>query len=444
MSDGGKQEHAALDPKDVVLSHEKLRKEINKLDLEIGELRHARSRFVVSNTITVVLACATLALGIAGFTLNATINNATNRQHEFENYYKLIEQFGKGGTERVGAIVGLRQYLAPTSDKAPQTISFLANDLTTESDPVAIRSTVATLASVGIPAFDATRSSNQITSLRMRLVLLNALRDDIASSFQQNQNREKAIDWRTYVSHWFPEGYLSGSQYDWWLVEASNDVIFYLQNRGYGKTTEPLDIRTQYIELNFAGIMELSLLSMPSLPPKNSYWRDQIGLSAERLLATNQILRAILHGTETLPNAVDASLLTLYQVDFRDKVLRGINLSRSFISGYGDGADLRFADLHEATVELTLGASKTGAANLCGANLADTFFPHLTVSKNNGGLTPVFAGTDWWDAFIPGEAMSRIEQVYPKPKDALHKLSQPDRDVACSKATYAYPIRLGP
>lgn len=415
------------------------RLELEKLALEVEDLKRGSHRSWFTGGMSILISLATIAIGVAGFFLNATINKAANQQHDFENYSKLVDDFSAGGTKRIGAIAGLRPFLLPGANRASQTIAILSNDLIHEQDSVAIRFLVSTLQAAGPDAFPYVRASNEVTFGQMSSALFHYLRDELSSRFQRHIGVRQGTSWATYVTSVFarsPRNPFNGYQ------EFMEDVDFQLrtfyEEHGYGRSSpyidDALSISSEFsddpeVRDNWSALLGGSPGSAfitsigPSGKPNIEFYRDHFLRAAERVLATSEILGYILR-SDVLPVGFDASSVNLYNVKLDGRDLSQVDFAFSYISGTAIGTDFAGAKFGLTSIALLLNdrsetatrKSRVQRTNLCGADLFGTEFLDLIPSDLNADNSPNFTGANWSGAHLSVDLRKAFEKHYPDMK----------------------------
>lgn len=415
---------------------ERERLELEKLRLEIDQIKKGDLRSTVSSFAPVFLSLATVFLGIAGLFLNSTINRAAEQQHAFENYTRLTEEFAKSGSAKLGAIVGFRAFLRPWTDRSEQTIELLASDLLGEHDPIARRAVVYDLAYAGLPAFGRVREVNVVTRERMRHAAIGLFLDKYypkARPFNpfpipdSDFVRQVAFDLRTAADQYEPE----------------------VTQRALLKRQRALRLLTENDVVDgFSYEVALRKRALSS-PNTLQHWTQEYFNEAPAFFASAEILRSLLNQRSTDLTNLDAAGIAVYDVDLAGADLEGIDLSKSFVDGRANGADLTNANLSGAKLLLDLGRSGQRSTSLCGANLDSTKLqllptPYPTsnpaASYAMRARLPNLTATRWWS--LPhnsdfDDVESALKASFPAARnEKLASLSADDRKRLCRMSKY--------
>jgi hypothetical protein len=393
---------------------------VEKQRLELEQLKKGDRRSTVSLFAPILLGPATLFVGLSGLLLNSTINRAAEQQHAFDNYNKLTEQFAKGGSAQLGALVGLRPFLKPWSERSEQTVELLVTDLRKETDPITRRAVVYDLVYAGMPAFQRVREANVIARDKLKAAVETGLLYRRAKPgthegvyetvFQIAEDLKDAV-----------------TQYD---PEATQDV---LSNRKL--------VISDVILIDTFDYQDLGTPSNPKPPP----WAKDFLAETPVFLATVDVLRGLFKQHKSELKNLDASGIAVYDVDLRDVDLQGINLSHSIVEGRANGADLRMADLSNANIDLDMTRSPKRSTSLCGALLDGTILhiPQVNDLALRDALAhrdalPDLTASDWWKmGGVPGTLEKVIAASFPRRANEKAAAGTPDdKQRACDERHY--------
>jgi hypothetical protein len=436
--------------------------EAEKLRREIAEIKKAPVRTWISTSTSIVLGLATIFLGVIGVVLNTTINRAAEHQRDFDNYSKLTEQFSKGGSARVGAIVGFQKLLGPDAPYSRQVASLLANDLFDETDSVAVHGIVSDLTDAGMQTFSPVR---EVHAAAIQRAYNDAVQYSTASAIAEIRRGRR----------------LSGRDVDQVVASRSADLVnsvetAILQREGadfYGYETDTVFKDLAHVRQT---AVNLNDIYYPSYQPNEAEiraWRARYIRAAAAAIEATAILGLLLTRAPSLPDQFDASEVTLlFFADWRDRRYSGINLSGSFISGIAQGADFSNSDLSRSRLALRLDAR----TSFCGANLNQahigtlrsndpsttdgfTDLDQLLVTDDLGNLPhpdnrsgiplndiyredelPDFTGANWWKlGNLPLDTRTILEQWFPQAdQERFAGLPRPEQVRICSERRRYY------
>ncbi len=237
--------------------------EAEKLRLEIANIKNPPKRFTLSNAVTIVVALGSLAVAIAAFWLNNTIKDAASAQTRFENYSKLIDEFGKGGTAREGAIAGFFPFLRRDSPQSGQTVAILVNDLRSETDPVTLKAIGQALQAAGMDAYDDIREAN------------GQAYDDFIQSTNDYVNAQLIDDFLRATPRTSPRWFHHVEKREASLIQdLSKNTMSYLSDTNYVSNRDSRTVKDDLDRMiDGARWMALSVLSFPgniSYPPRKT------------------------------------------------------------------------------------------------------------------------------------------------------------------------------
>jgi hypothetical protein len=404
--------------------HRSLRLADTKVRYEIRELKEAPRRAWISTAVTTLLGLATVLLGIAGFRLNSTISSAADEQRRSDYFSKLSEQFAKPGTSRVGAIVGFRTFLAPGSDRASQTATLLANDLVSETDPLAVDAIVLALEHGGLEAFEQVRAVNVDARQRLQQTSFRYLSDMASNTYSASKLR-LATSWPDFVLNYAMQARGSGPAA---LTDyAENDP--HRHDPTGGDDAALVKIQDMLQADRETDPFSVIALRPPAPNPSPKHRLEDYARETKALVATSVILGSLLQDHHPMPpqpalpsarltDAISGSSgsgIAVFGVDLINADLSEMDLSGSYIDGSADGATFSLTNLSHAFLVASVGPSASGIATFCGSNLTAANLASVDEVVHNKDQLPDFTASNWWDAAVLStEARAAIQASYPK------------------------------
>jgi pentapeptide repeat protein len=396
--------------------------EADKLRLEIRQIERATGWWHISTFVPLFVGLATL---IAGLILNHTLNYAADEQHAFENYTKLTDEFSKGGSAKLGAIVGFRPFLRPWADRSDQTVELLANELLKEQDPTTRRAIVQDLVFAGMPAFNHVRDVNIVTREKLRKAAIQLM--------FRYANADKA---HTVPCPSCNVYMVSG--------EARNAAGRYAPDLPQTVQQVYRDWLSQLVYAELGDWGPVGVNEESSQPWEQA--RREFDAQAPAFLASVDVLRALLWQPGADLKNFDASGIAVFDMDFRDADLQGINFSGSIIEGSANGADLSNADLSNANLRADLSRSVARSTSLCGANV---LYAKLKLSSR--AELPNLIAANWWDIIddLNGSRVPRntrgLEATFPRGRNEPFAALQPEaKKHLCAKMSFTQGGSAGP
>ncbi|HEV2739120.1 MAG TPA: pentapeptide repeat-containing protein [Candidatus Elarobacter sp.] len=390
------------------------RLEADKLRLEIQQIKRTTGWWHISTFVPLFVGLATL---FAGLILNHTLNYAADEQHAFENYTKLTDEFSKGGSAKLGAIVGFRPFLRPWADRSDQTVELLANELLKEQDPTTRRAIVQDLVYAGMPAFNHVRDVNIVTREKLR-------KSAIQLMFHY-ANVDKA---HTVACPSCNVYMVSG--------EARDAAGQYAPDLPQSVQQVHRDCLSQFVYAELGDWGPVGVHEESQHPWQQA--RREFYAQAPAFLASVDVLRALLWQPGADLRNFDASGIAVFDMDLRDADLQGINLSGSVVEGSANGADLSNADLSNANLRADLGRSITRSTSLCGANI---LYAKLKLSSR--AEFPNLTAANWWDIIddLTGSRVPKntrdLEAAFPRKRSEPFATLQPDaKKRLCAETPY--------
>lgn len=399
--------------------------ELDKLRYDVAEAENAPRRATISSVATILLGLATLLLGIAGFTLNATIGGAADRQRDSDYFSKLTDQFAKPGTSRVGAIVGFRTFLGPQSDRAPQTATLLANDLVSETDPLAVDAVVFALGHADMRAFEQVRAVNDDARRSLTQTAFVYVGDVMATAYRA-RNAPKATSWPDFVRNYAVQtaGSVDADLTEYAAKAPNRRDPTGADDAAFAKIQDMLQADRENDPF------DVIALRQPAANPSPRHDLEQYARETKALIATSIILGTLLHERpmpgqppllptppppEGAGDPLNGSGIAVFGANLLDANLSKMDLSGSYIDGTADGADFSLTNLSHAVLIASVGPSASRITTFCGSNLTAANLASVDDVVHNDQRLPDFTASNWWDAAVLStEARAAIEAAYPR------------------------------
>ncbi len=406
---------------------ERKRLELEKLRLDVAQASKGDFRATLASFAPIVLGLGTLFVGIAGLLLNETVSSAAKQQQAFANYTQLTEEFAKGGTARLGAVVGFRAFLRPPTDRTEQTVRLLAGELLKETDPQARRAIADDLIYTGIPAFGPVRDANIVTREKLRQAAVGLIFDQYHPQTTPGVDPDTTAELAQRVAD---EVKGAADRYD---PEVGEDAQRTLEE----ELAELIDVDASTAAVNNEAVARSGRSDFLSHPQTPSHWVAQYSAQVPAFLTSVDILRALLNGRGTARRNLDASGIAVFGVDLTDADLEGIRLENSALFGVANGADLTNADLSGAWLSIDLHRSSARSTTLCGARLGDatlelpTTIVKTTVVVDREAL-PNLTAANWWD--LDGTIIAETREPAASSTNVFQSAFPPDEPLAGSPA----------
>jgi len=403
------------------LELKKLKLEIRTLRASIIESSKAPRRVALSTVATFLLSVATLGLGAAGFFLNATLAHSSEAQRSFDNYTRLTEEFAKGGPERIGAIVGFKDFLAHGSERVPQTAAILANDLFEERDPAAVRAIEGQLSAADFDALDQLRAAHQ----RARHLLLYDATEYLfqrASHDFASHRTSAGQAWPEFLKQWFAtrgrravDRLADHGAYDLWRrsVLTHPGSYYFFPFRDFTRNNELLGGHG-------ASLIDLLSRQRPSENPQHQsfYWR--YAHDAQAFAVTSASLTS-LFARSMKTDEINGEMVSLFDIDWKDRNFVGARFDSAYLNGIASGVNFSSASFEDAYLDVDVTPSLMRATSFCDASFVNSRAgERFNWALEHTSPLPDFKASDWWDIQgLSSRAIQRLEKAYPRVQDEV-------------------------
>ncbi len=389
--------------------------ELQKLRADVADAEKAPQRNAIATATPVLAAIATVIFGVASCAINASINRATDRQREFENYTRLTEDFAKGGTVRTGAVADLSRFLSKDSDRAQRTAAILVGALSEDRDAINVRTIEDALLSGPPTIFQQVREEHLRGQFKLRRDAFDVLRS-AASAQYYSERQHKGTAWASFINtKWMPQGALTA------LFKANGEAAHDLYERRIvddaveeRSELEDLITKPSLDELEQRGMLAGSLIERgPIRPPQfqHMYWRYVY--DAQAFAVTANVLRSFLNSTSFDGRGIDASGISIAGVRWVDRDFSYSFFQGTIIAGDVSGANFYRASFHDALLDVKVNDPTSGQRHMtsfCGADLSNMRMPRQWFARFHNA--PDFTAADWWDIADLSQEDQAFLEVY--------------------------------